>query len=205
MRKYLPLIVGLFLGAVSIIMGKIPTAVAQFSGMTVIGNHIGYLLCALTMAWIYCKSWRNSFIAGLLTMTAANLTYYVSILAFYLFDIGYPPTPMNTLLSFMQWTVISAIICVLAATAVWIAQHSKSHWLNYGIFIVSYFGLLGVIYLYQVRFFINWYSITFARDGFVQTWRFAGYLYEIGFSFVITTIILSIGLRVVIKKKTTTS
>ncbi|MCL2077899.1 MAG: hypothetical protein FWH08_05770 [Oscillospiraceae bacterium] len=38
----LPLIVGLFLGAISVIYSKIPAPVANWSGMRVIANQIGY-------------------------------------------------------------------------------------------------------------------------------------------------------------------
>ena len=197
MRRYLPLIIGLFLGAISIIMGQIPTAVAQFSGMTVIGNHIGYLCGVMIVAWVYHEKWFKSFLAGFLTMVTANLTYYVTIIAFYLFGIGrspFPPTPLQSVLGFIMWTIIAAIVCVLAATAVWMARRARSRFINYGIFIVSYAGLLGVIYFFQILPAMAWYEASRAGDFFVA-WRFAGRLFEIGFAFMITTVLVCAGLK----------
>ena len=206
MRKYLPITLGLALGAVSVIMGQIPVAAAQFSGMTVIGNHTGYLLGALVIAWMNYESWLKAFISSLITMTAANLTYYLSIIAFYVFNIGrsaFPPAPIESLEGFAYWTLVSSAVCALAAAAVWIARRAKSKWLNYGVFAATYAGMLGVIYYYQLRFVIRWYNNSMVRDGFIETRRFAGYLYEISFAIILTTIVLSVGLRALVNEKKT--
>ena len=205
MIKFFPIITGLFLGAVSIVIGQIPTAVAQFSGMTVIGNQMGYLWGVLIVSWVFHEKWRKSFINSFLSMTVANLTYYLSIVAFYVFNIGrspFPPTPLQSFYGFVQWTIISAFACILAATAVWMARQAKFKLFNYGIFAVSYLGLLGLIYFLQVLPTINWFEVSRAGDFFL-TWRFVGRLFEIGFAFVITTVLLSIGLRNTIKKENT--
>ena len=202
-KRLAPVVTGIFLGAVSIIIGQVPTAVAQFSGMTVIGNQTGYLLAVLILAWVYFKRWRDSFWAGVIAMTFANLTYYLSILAFYIFKIGrspFPPTPLQTLFSFTLWTVISTVVCVLAATAVLLAYQNKHKIIKYGIFAVSYIGLLGVIYFIQVRFLINWYNQTINNNGFVQTWRLAGFLFEIGFAFVMSTLVICIGFKKILSQ-----
>ena len=95
MIKYLPIIIGLFLGTVSIIIGQIPTAIAQFSGMTVIGNQMGYLWGVLIVSWVFYEKWLKSFISSFLSMNIANLTYYLSIVAFYVFNVGRSPISAN--------------------------------------------------------------------------------------------------------------
>ena len=204
MRKYLPIIIGVTIGAISILMGQVHTAVAQFSGMTVIGLNEGYLLAALLVAWLNRQRWRKSFFASFLMLSFANITYYVCILVFYFTGLGrspFPPSPMNTLFSFTLWTVIAAIVSALAATAVWMARRAKSALVNYGIFAVSYVGLLGVVWFYRLRPFINWYNMTVGRDNFVQTWRVAGFIFEIGLAIVLITVVLAVGLKVMHKEK----
>ena len=198
-NKFLPILIGLFLAAVSILIGQIPLAAAQFSGMTVIGSHMGYLWAVLIMAWLHHEKWHKSFTAGFLTMTVTNIFYYSTLLAFWAFDIGRAPSaipPLHLLRSFVFWTVISAIVCALAATAVWMAIHAKSKLLNYGIFFVAYLGLIGVTFWSNRFFNIGWHGIgTVSPINYVQTWRFIGHLFEIGFALVVTTILLGIGLR----------
>ena len=189
-------ILGVFLGATSIMIGQMPIIIAQFSGMTVIGTHVGYLLGALTAAWIGWHSWRKSLAASLLTMAMANITYYGCILVFYFTGWGrspFPPPPFQVLLSLIQWTIISAIVCVLAATAVWMARRAQSKWLNYGIFAVSYVGILGVIYYYSIAPTISWFSALQTAGAF-NGLHLAGRLLEIGLALVITTVVLGIGL-----------
>ena len=201
MRKYIPIPLGIFLGATSIIIGQIPLIIAQFLGMTVMGGHVGYLLAALIAAWLFWESWPKSFVASFLTMTAANITYYACILVFYFTGWGrspFPPPPFQVLLGLIQWSIISIIVCVLAATAVWMARRASSKLLNYGIFAVSYIGLLGVIYYFNVAPTIFWFSALRAGGAF-NGLSFAGRLFEIGFALVITTVIISIGLRIRLK------
>ena len=198
MRKYFPIILGVFLGAVSIIMGQVHIAIAQFSGMTVIGHNEGYLLGALIVVWLYWDGWRKSFLVSFCYLFAANITYYACILVFYFTGLGrspFPPSPLDTLFSFTLWTIIMAIVCALAATAVWLARFAKSRLLNYGIFAVSYLGLLGVIYSNRVNFLMMWHESTMARDGHVVAWRLVGYVFEIVFAVVLTTVVLGVGLR----------
>ena len=202
MIKFFPIVTGLFLGTVSIVIGQIPTAVAQFSGMTVLGNHIGYLWGVLIVSWVFHEKWIKSFISSFLSMIVANLAYYLSIVAFYVFNIGrspFPPTPLQSFYGFVQWSIISAFACILAATAVWMARQAKFKLFNYGIFAVSYLGLLGLIYSLHVLPAINWYEVSRAGDFFV-VWRFVGHLFEVGFAFAITSILLGIGLKNITKK-----
>jgi len=202
MSKFFPITLGIFLGANSIVMGQIHTGVAQFSGMTIIGTHIGYLLGVLIIAWLNWQSWLKSFITGFVTMTFANLTYYLTIIVFYLTGWGrspFPPSPPHSLRGFILWSIISAVTCVLGATAVWLARHAKHKWLNYGIFAVAYAGMLGVMVNFHLRPAIGWYRMSRGGD-FFQTWRFVGRLYEVGFAFVLTTVILGIGLRILLRK-----
>ena len=64
MKRYLPIIIGLLLATTSIIMGQIPLTIAQFSGISVIGDHVGYIWGVLIVAWLHHESWRKSFAAS---------------------------------------------------------------------------------------------------------------------------------------------
>ncbi|MCL2171614.1 MAG: hypothetical protein FWB71_05615 [Defluviitaleaceae bacterium] len=204
--KYIPLFVGLFLGIISIIMGQIPRNIAQFTGMTMIGNEIGYLWGALIVAWVCYENWRNSFIASTIAMTTATFTYYSVLIVLYHFEpirfamrINEPVA--SQMMGFVMWTIIGVIISLLAATAVWMAKCAKSKLLNYGIFAIAYIGMLGVIFYFRALFAIRWYKMTIERDGVIHSWDFfIGMLYEIGFAFVVTTILVGIGLGIIIKK-----
>lgn len=199
MRKYLPITIGLFLAVVSIAIGQMPIAITKFSGMTVIGNHMGYLWAVLIMAWLFNEKWYKSFAAAFLTMTVANIFYYSTLILFWVFGLGRAPSslpPQHLLRGFVIWTVISAIVCVLAAIAVWMAQHAESKFLNYGIFFVAYLGLIMVAF-WSSRFFnIGLHGIgTVSPINYIQTWRFIGFVYEIVFGIVVTTMLLGIGLK----------
>jgi len=205
MRKYLPIILGIFLGAVSIVMGQIPLHIAQFSGMWAIGNHTGYLLGALIIAWMYYEKWHKSFLMSFVTMTFANLTYYITIVVFYITGWGrspFPPSPLDSLISFAIWSTIAVVVCLLAATAVWMARRAMQKWLNFGIFIVAYLGMLGVIGNFEVMSVINWYNMSTAEH--IQTFNtlaFTSRIFNAGFAFILATTIFSIGLRLAIKEK----
>lgn len=201
MSKYLPIILGICLGIVSIIMGQVPRAVAQFSGMTAIGNHMGYLWLALIVAWLCSQSWRKSFAMSFLAILAANLIYYPVLTIFHLFDIALAPPPWHLWRSFVYWTAIAAIISVLAATAVWLALKAKFKLLNYGIFLVSFLGMVLVMIYENRMFIISRGGITLFQHNYAQAWQVAGHYYQLGFSLVVTVIILGVGLNAVVKKK----
>ena len=199
--KFLPIIIGVFLGACSIIMGQIPTVFAWFTGMTVVGTHMGYLWGSLIAAWVFNKKWKSGFLASYLALTIANLVYYGTIVVFYVSGLGrspFPPTPLQSLLSFVLWSILSAIVCALAATAVWLAWHAKSKLFNRGIFVAAYIGLLGVIFFWHVLPTINWFTVSREGDFFVA-YRLSGRLFEIGFAFVVTTALLVAGLKTIVK------
>ncbi len=193
MRKYLPIIMGLLLGVISIIVGQIPNGIRQFTGLTIIGNHIGYILGALIVAWVYAKNWVKSFLLSSFMLTIANFTYYAFIFAFNLLIVQ-TESHMSNLIGLISWLAISVAVSAMAATAIWLVRHLKSKLLCYGIFAMVYLGLLGVIYLYKVRFIINWYGASRVGD-FFEAWRFAGYIFEIVFAVAITTVVVAVGLR----------
>lgn len=195
MRKRFPIIMGLSLGVISIIMGQIPNGIRQFTGLTVIGNHIGYLLGALIIVWACSQTWKNGFILCSFMLTIANVTYYSIIFAFSLFR-ATGESFMSNLLGLIRWLVISIIVSALATTAVWIVRNAKSKLLSYGMFAIAHIGMLGVIYYFNVRFVVIWYKASFEH---FQYWQFAGYLFEIVFAILLTTLILAIGLRRYIK------
>jgi len=174
--------------------------VAQFTGMTVIGNAVGYLWAALIVAWIYHENYRKSFVMSFLVLLSANLIYYPILAIFHLFNITFAPPPLHLLRSFVYWTIISAIICLLASIAVWMARYVKLKLLNYGIFLIAYIGMIGVMLWENRMFAINWGRITMIVSIQAQTFQAIGYLYELVFGLVVTTIILSVGLKTVVKK-----
>jgi hypothetical protein len=207
MYRYFPLITGLFLGAVSIIMGQIPRNIAQFTGMTMIGNEMGYLWSALITAWVYSKNWKKSFITSAITLITATFTYYFVLIVLsnfetmrYLMRLG--ESAANQFRGLIYWTIFSIIIAVLAATAIWMAKHAKSKMLNYGISLIAYIGMLGVLYYFRGRQAIGWYGMKMAEEGYIRSLNyFIGLLYEIGFAFVVTTVLVGIGFRSIVKEK----
>ena len=202
MKPYLPIIFGLILATASIIMGQIPLAIAQFSGISVIGDHIGYLWAALIVAWLYHESWRKSFAASFITVFIANVVYYIVLIAFYLFDITpFALPPLHYLRSFAFWMIVACVVCILAATAVWMARHANSRLLRYGIFFVAYLGIIVAMFWSNRFFIISWQGIRAVSPIYnVQTLRLMGHFFEIGFALIMTTLILGFGYRTAFKE-----
>jgi len=194
--KYLPFIMGLVLGVVSIVMGLIPNGIRQFTGLTVIGNHVGYLLGALVVAWVYHEKWLKGFLLSSCMIIIANAVYYAFVFAFSFFDLfgGQTESYMSNLYGLLTWCVIGIVVGLLAATAVWMARKANARLLNYGIFCVSYLGMLGVIYVYNVRFVLTLYRFS-AFDSPLSVRQFVGSIFEVVFAVVLTTVVLGIGLR----------
>ena|GEM_PF-1236205 len=201
--KYLPFIMGAVIGVISIVMGLIPNGIRQFTGLTVIGNHVGYLLGALVVAWVYHEKWLKGFLLSSCMIVIANTVYYAFIFAFSFFDLfgGQTESYMSNLYGLLTWCVIGVVVGLLAATAVWMARKAKSRILHYGIFGVSYVGLLGVIYLYQVQFVLTLYRYS-AFDSPVSVRQFVGGIFEVVLAVVLTTVVLGIGLRERIRMRT---
>lgn len=193
--RYLPVLIGLFLGVVSVVMGQVSRGVAQFSGMTIIGNEVGYLWAALILAWVNWKSWRKGFFAGFISLSIASGTYY-GILLFQDFFTSKPSTePWHSqLIGFVFWVIIGGAVCVLAATAVWMARCAKQKWLNIGIFVLSYIGLIGASIYYNRMFVVRFFGISLFPHNYADTYRVIGYFFEAGFAFAITTVLFVIAI-----------
>ena len=187
---------GLFLGCVSILMGLIPNGIRQFTGLTVIGNHVGYLLAALIVAWLYSERWvKGALLSGGMLVTA-NVIYYAFVFAFNAFGVQ-SESHLSNLFGLLAWSVIGLVIGLLAATAVWLARKAKSKILNYGIFGIAYLGMMGVIYVFQVRFVLALYRFS-TFDSASSRRQFAGSIFEVGFAVLITTAVLGIGFKHII-------
>ena len=191
--KYLPLIMGLLLGGISILMGLIPNGIRQFTGLTVIGNNEGYLLGALIIAWLHHKSWVKSFLWSGFMIIVATITYYIFIFAFNIFGVQSESHASN-LRGLLFWSVIAVLVGLLAATGVWMARKAASKILNYGIFAVACLSMFGVIYLYRVRMVLNLYRFS-AFGSALSVRQFVGSIFEIGVAVVLTIIVLGIGFK----------
>ena len=200
--KNLPIIIGLFLATVSILMGQIPRAVAQFSGMTVLGDHMGYLWGALVVAWLYNENWRKSFTASFLCMLVSYAAYYSALIALY--QLNFIPlalSPLHYLRSFVFWTILAGIVCILASTAVWVVRHTESKVLKHGIFLTSFLVMIGAMFWSNRFFIIGWNGIrTITPIDYIPVWRFMGHLFEIVFAFIVTIVIWGLAFRSVVKQ-----
>jgi len=142
------IIAGALLGIASIVRWRVPLTIAQVSGLMVLGSHTGYMVLALIAAW-NGRKWRGGFIRSSVTMGVATIVYYSGALLLYVFEEGFETSPAQTLRNLVLWLVIGVAVSSLAATAVWMAREAKSKLLNYGIFVMVYLGMLGVIYFFQ--------------------------------------------------------
>jgi len=142
------IIAGVVLGISSIVRWRVPFAIAQFSGLMVLGSHTGYMVLALLAAWSGRK-WRDGLKKSSLAMSVATVVYYFGALLLYAFEEGFDTALSQILHRFMLWIIVGFAVSMLAATAVWMARDAKVRLLNYGIFVVAFFGMIGVVYLFQ--------------------------------------------------------
>ena len=156
--KYAPLIIGVLLGVISAVVGKLPRMVAQFSGMTVIGNHVGYLLGALLIAYLNSQKWRRSFILSSLTIIIASAVYYFLILIMRILGIGNTENLIMMATGLIFWSCVGIVCGALAATAAKLMTKSKSKLIRQGTLFATYLALLVVVYLFHVRLIINIYG-----------------------------------------------
>ena len=212
--KFVPVIVGLFLGIIPIVNYHTPSTVGQFSTMASIASPIGYVLSIFVIAWIYKENWKRSFFASFLTMTTAFLTFYLTVhplntLIFQirprrilLIGIQFPPEAFTicwSLVYFVLWTATFVVVCAIAATVVRTILVSKSKMLKLGVLITSYAGLLGLLYYHVGRYVIGWYWATSRGDRLFTPLIFAGHLFEVTVPLVLMTIFFGIGLKSIIK------
>jgi len=142
----LPLVVGACLGVVSVVMGKLPAGVAEWSGLALLGGTFGYILAALVCAWVNTAAWWRAFVAGSGTIIAATVVYYLVILIFHLTGVGYTESPAYMLQGLMMWSVLGLAVGAGAATAMRWARHSRSRTLRVASLAGTYLVFLGVLY-----------------------------------------------------------
>jgi len=194
----LVLTMGVSLGVISIVMGLIPNGIRQFTGLTVIGNPLGYLLGALIVAWINYQSWVKGFILSSLMVATATITYYVIIISFSVLEFR-SYVISSKIIGLLMGGAIGVVVGILAATAVWMARKAKSRVLNYGIFAIAYLGLLGVIYLFNVRIAFSFYGLLpFESESEVR--QLVGSIFEVVFSVLLVTVVLGIGFKHMMKE-----
>ena len=194
-NKYvLPVIIGAVLGVISVIVSRVPAQVADWSGMRVIANHIGYLLGTLLLAYINAGKWSDGFIAGTLTMFTANVTYYVIIHFGGKLELFPGHNILTELDALVWWTVIGAACAALSATIIKYVLHGKALFFRYGAAASWYGAMLFVIYMFDARRVINSYnSEVYKEHGYLTEYyggrNFAGDMFSIIFAFVLVTVI----------------
>jgi fumarate reductase subunit D len=198
-KKYSPVWIGVFLGIISVLIGQIPKAVAVWTGMTVLGNHVGYILGALLSAYFYAHKWWKSFLAGASAVIIATLVYYLLI-----FLIQSSDRNTTTASGFEEgliiWPVIGIIVGLLSATGIWLFKSVKKNWQRRSVFGIGYIGMLFIIYISIVRFYINLHRSApevLAR----QPAGFPGAVFETAFAVVITTAVWGLAYRLFFKKE----
>lgn len=210
MRKSaLPPIVGVFLGTISVLMGQIPPAAALWSGMVVLGNHFGYVLGALIVAYFNTQNWKRSFWTSTLTIIIATVVYYVLIeilgvlgIAEYVVFEGIG----RTLIDIAMWSAIGAIVGALSATAMWVARHGKTALLRVGALAAAYAAVLWVLWFSYgggiLAFYRNFYIKQDYLTGYFGGRNFAGDLFETAFAFVTATVLFAVAAAAAVKRET---
>lgn len=189
MKKFiLPLIIGIFLGLISVLMGQIPKAVAIWSGMMVLGNHVGYLLAALIIAYVYSQKWFISFITSSLTIIIASTIYYLLIFIIQELSpaIVYHEFEFDGL---FKWSVIGIIIGGLSATTIHFVVFAKTKLIRYGTLIAIYLAMLWFV-VYNFVLVLNLYKNNNLNESFTS----------IIFEFVFAVILITIYFTVILFK-----
>jgi hypothetical protein len=182
--KWMPLFTGVLLGTFSVVMGKIPKEIAVWTGMTVIGNHVGYLLGALITAYFNSQKWLKSFLSSSLTIIIATLVYYFLIFVIQLYNNSNAAYGFED--GLIYWPVTGVICGIFSAAFVWLLKRTKSKILFLSFFTVGYFSMLAVIYLRIARFYIILY---FTDPELIsrQAAGLPGAIFEVAFAVIITT------------------
>ncbi|MCL1903488.1 MAG: hypothetical protein FWF94_03625 [Oscillospiraceae bacterium] len=177
-RRYiLPLLLGLALGAISVLIGHTPKTIVAITGMRVIGNQIGYSLGILAMTYINSDKWLRGFVAGSLMNFVATVVYYVAIYTINALSTnvtGYSFEWVDLIL----WTVLGAGCSALAASAVRFGVYGKSKLIRYSAAFVTHSALMLAVLLFQaLPFFIRLHSDALTtEDGVARN------IYEIFFA-----------------------
>ena len=203
-RIIIPLIIGVFLGFISVVVSRVPAPVAAWSGMRVIANHIGYLATALLIAQINSDKWLKSFITSAFMLTVANIIYYLLIHLGGVFGLFPAHSFLTELVDLAVWTVIAVICAALSATVIMFISHSNRKLFRFGAAAGWYLAMLWVIYEFIARRVIFCYNCEIWRElGYLTDYvggrNFTSDVFEIVFAFLLVTVILIL-LLIKIKK-----
>jgi len=198
-RKYylfFPLIIGVCLGVISVLMGKIPNIIAQCTGMTILGSYAGYLLGAVVVAYFNSRKWLISFITSTFAIIIASFTYYLIIYIFKLLNIGFTESVDSMIDGFIFWSKIGVVCGALSATAMWLVEHGKPKMVSFGTLIATYLGLLSVIYYFHIRIILEIYNNpTPIPGGLLDSRSLVGDIFEITFAVALTTVLFILAIK----------
>jgi len=187
---FLPLIIGVCLGVISVLMGKIPNIIAQCTGMTILGSYAGYLLGAVVVAYFNSKKWIISFTTSALTIIIASLVYYLIIYIFNILNIGSTESIESMIDGFIYWSKIGIVCGALSATAMWLVAHGKPKLISIGALITTYLGLLSIIYYFHIRIILEIYNNpTPIPGGLLDSRNLVGDIFEIVFAITLITVL----------------
>jgi len=197
----------MFLGLSRVLITNLPTVVARFSGLTAVASQTVFLLVIIVVAWLYKKTWRESFLASYFTIALAFAVFYATFpflsfritrfLTRSLFIGNYfphPPsnTPFQPIIAFGQWAAISIVVCGFAATAVYIVQRSTSRLCAYTILTAMYSGFIWLIYVERMRNAVNVWHRGLAENVQQVPWLFASYVVDVIYLILFTTITFAV-------------
>ncbi|MCL2019782.1 MAG: hypothetical protein FWG70_08495 [Oscillospiraceae bacterium] len=196
MKKYivLPLIVGLVFGFISVIYSKIPAPAANWSGIRLLANHLGYLWYALVLAYINREKWVKAFISGFLAITVANITYYVVIFVMMELDPRVIQHSFETM-DLIMWTITGLVVGALSATFIRIVMFGKVKFVRYGAIFTWYAAMLFIIYYFVASgIFVRMGNENFIQGGYMTGYYskhyFVGDIYEVVLALAVTTVML---------------
>lgn len=212
-------IVGLLLGFSHTLITNLPADAAYFFGITALARMTTFLLVAFVAALLRKETWRKSFFASYFTIVLAFAAFFISFpflsLRITRFLVrgpliwgSYFPQPalqpftiLSSLTAFGQWAFMSAVVCAIAATVVWLIQRTASMINTCVIFMLTYLCFLWLIYYERIRFIVfSWRRTTMEGFDFGPRY-FARLIVEVIYLVIFVTIVFYIGLRSATKSK----
>jgi hypothetical protein len=171
-----PLIIGIFLGAVSALLGQTPPAIALWSGMHVLGNHVGYLLGALAAAYLNARSFWKSFAAAAATIFIASAVYYALIyLLGALHWARYTESVGDMFAGLAFWTALGAVCGAPAAAAMRLIRRGGLKIIRISAAAAVWLGMAAVIFLFQIVPILNQYHNPQAAERGYISGMFGGH------------------------------
>jgi len=197
----MPFIVGVCLGGVSVVMGKLPAGVAEWSGLALLGGAFGYILAALVCAWVNASAWWRAFAAGCGTIVVATVVYYLVIFIFHLTGVGFTESPAYMLQGLVLWSVTGLAVGAGSATAMRWARHGRSRVLRVASLAGTYLVFLGALNSSRIWSLIvgpEGSSVTVSGgDGQLIVTRptLANDIYQVVLAVTVLTVLLVLALR----------